>query len=187
MATAFENICRRLFPEPDLPPRTASGFASYVDRARQALPGLVPRFMDSVGAILQKRQEALVCRRPLPTLRAEVDALVPPQFLRRIPFERLIHVPRYLQALLVRAERAAVNPLKDAEKVRRVLPYVVAARALCEKPPASITVRREVQQFLWLVEEYKVSCFAQELGTAVPVSTKKLDEMLASIRKSLTA
>jgi ATP-dependent helicase HrpA len=184
LQTAFENIRRHLFPEPELPPRTAQGFADYVERARKELPGLAPRFVEWVGAILQKRQEALMCRRPLPNMRAEIDGLAPPQFLLRIPFAQLGHVPRYLQALLVRTERAALNPAKDAEKARRVQPYLEASRGLCAKPGAQRTA--QMQRFLWLIEEFKVSCFAQELGTAVPVSTKKLDEALAEARQAVS-
>ncbi|MBI5385887.1 MAG: ATP-dependent RNA helicase HrpA [Verrucomicrobia bacterium] len=181
--TAFENLCRHVLPEPDPPIRTAAAFEPYVERARQALRGLVPRLADLVGAILQKRQDALVCRRPLPNMRAEIDALVPPRFLRAIPFAQLAHVSRYLQALVVRAERAALNPGKDADKAARVKPHADALRALLAQPIPDPERRERVERFRWLVEEFKVSVFAQELGTAVPVSAKKLEELLAEIRQ----
>ena len=180
--TAFENLCRHLLPESVPVPRTAAAFAEYVERARERLPGLAAPFLDRVGVILRKRQDALVCRKPLPNMKAEIEALVPAQFLKKIPLGQLVHVPRYLQALLVRAERAALSPEKDAERVRRVQPYVDAARQLRAQPIASPALRSKVEQFRWLVEEFKVSCFAQELGTAAPVSVKKLDEALAEIR-----
>ena len=184
--SAFTNLCRHLLPEPDPIPRTAGAFAEYAERARQHLPGLAAPFLERVGVILQRRQAAMVCRRPLPNMRVEIEVLVPAQFLRRIPFEQLVHVPRYLQALLTRAERAALNPPKDAERAVRVQPYVDAARQLRAKPASSPALRAKVERFVWLVEEFKVSCFAQELGTATPVSAKKLDEALAEIRAGLS-
>src|SRR5690606_22109850 len=101
-------------------------------------------------------------------------ALLPPRFLETISFDRLPHLPRYLKALLLRVERAAQNPPKDRERAALVAPYVTALRQLTAKPPptAEACVAREA--FRWLIEEFKVSVFAQELGTAMPVSPKRL-------------
>jgi ATP-dependent helicase HrpA len=89
---------------------------------------------------------------------------------------------RYARALLVRAERAALNPLKDAERARLVAPYSAALRqvqAASAKTPAAQAL---IEQFRWMIEEYKISVFAQELGTAFPVSPKRLDALLAAIQ-----
>jgi ATP-dependent helicase HrpA len=93
----------------------------------------------------------------------------------------LEHVPRYLQALLIRAERAELNPAKDAEKARRVQPYADALQSLRAKATGSAARREQLERFAWLVEEFKVSCFAQELGTALPVSAKRLEAALAEL------
>lgn len=180
---AYENLRRHLFAEVDAPARTATAFAAYVDGARQKIPALAVRLADLVGAILQKHQEVMICRRPFSSLRAELDALLPKQFLRHVPFDHLPHLPRYLQALLVRAERAALNPGKDVEKAKRVQPFIEAVRQLRSRPASSPSGRQAVDQFAWMVEEFKVSIFAQELGTAAPVSAKKLEEVLAELRK----
>ncbi len=182
--TAWTNLRRHVLAPPNPLPRTADAFTEYLERIRQQARGLGSRFMDWVGAILEKRQEALVCRRPLPNMQQEIDALVPGRFLEKIPFEQLAHVPRYLQALFIRAERAALNPAKDAEKVRRVQPYSVVARQVFAQPARSPEAFRRMQQFRWLLEEFKVSVFAQELGTAQPVSTKRLDEALRELREA---
>jgi ATP-dependent helicase HrpA len=181
MDTAWENLRRHLLGGP-LPALTAQGFADYVESARRRMKGLVPQFADWVGAILRQRQEALACRHPLPSMKQEVDALLPRPFLRHIPFEQLRHVPRYLQALLIRAQRALLQPAKDAEKARRVQPYVQAAQSLRVKPPGPAELQATLRRFIWLVEELKVSVFAQELGTAEPVSSKRLDALLAELR-----
>jgi ATP-dependent helicase HrpA len=107
-------------------------------------------------------------------MRDELDALVPRRFLAHTPFDRLPQLPRYLKALLIRAERASLNPVKDAEKVKRIAPYVQAYRSLVSKTGLSPDARLKLQEFRWLIEEYKVSCFAQELGTTEPVSPARL-------------
>ena len=116
------------------------------------------------------------------TLAEELAALMPPAFLDGVEFETLRHLPRYLKALTLRAERAANNPVKDAERAKAVAPYQAALARLRATPPAIPDAARRVDGFRWLLEEFKVSLFAQELGTAVPVSPKRLDESLATLR-----
>jgi ATP-dependent helicase HrpA len=117
------------------------------------------------------------------TLPEELAFLMPPAFLDGIEFETLRQLPRYLKALTLRAERAANNPVKDAERAKAVAPYQAALHRLRTAPNAtSADAARRVDGFRWLLEEYKVSLFAQELGTAVPVSPKRLDEYLESMR-----
>ena len=116
------------------------------------------------------------------TLAEELASLMPPDFLDGVAFDSLRHLPRYLKALTLRAERAANNPLKDAERAKAVAPYQAALARLQATPPAIPDAAGRVDAFRWLLEEYKVSLFAQELGTAVPVSPKRLDDALAALR-----
>jgi ATP-dependent helicase HrpA len=185
ITTAWENVRRHL-----LPPRVGGGlvaaeFELYVAQARQRLPGLTQALIEQVTLILQKRQEALLHPRPFRTMKQEIDDLVPPRFLDHVPFQRLSHVPRYLRALMIRAERAALNPTKDLEKWRQVEPF---ARSLAEGSAAAagnLDALETWAEFRWLVEEFKVSCFAQELGTAVPVSSKRLAAALDEARHAV--
>jgi ATP-dependent helicase HrpA len=161
---------------------TAAEFEAYLDQARRRMPGLPQALIDRVTLILQRRQEALMYKRPIREMKREIDALVPTRFLEQISFERLAHIPRYLQALMTRAERAALNPAKDAEKWRQIEPF---ARALTEGSLAAAGRPGAIEawsEFRWLIEEFKVSCFAQELGTAVPVSAKRLGVALEACR-----
>jgi ATP-dependent helicase HrpA len=116
------------------------------------------------------------------TLAEELASLMPPAFLDGVEYESLRHLPRYLKALTLRAERAANNPVKDAERAKAVAPYQAALARLRAAPPAISEASRRIEGFRWLLEEYKVSLFAQELGTSVPVSPKRLEESLAALR-----
>ena len=114
----------------------------------------------------------------------ELEILVSKNFLETIPFEKLPQLPRYLKALLLRAERAAQNPLKDQERARQFAPYAEALRKLQAASAKSAAVLQGLEDLRWMIEEFKVSLFAQELGTAFPVSTKRLDQQLEVVRQT---
>jgi ATP-dependent helicase HrpA len=99
-------------------------------------------------------------------MEAELRRLIPADFPARIPHRQLAHFPRYLEALAVRARKAKLQPSRDRERAALLAPY---ENWLPRVAPA------QHECFRWLLEEYRVSLFAQELGTAEPVSPKRLD------------
>lgn len=107
---------------------------------------------------------------------------MPPRFLETTSPDRLVHLPRYLKALQLRLERAAQQPARDAERIRLLAPYETAASRLVASPAVSDDDRRRREEFLGMLEEFKVSVFAQELGTVLPVSATRLDVLLAELR-----
>ena len=72
-----------------------------------------------------------------------------------------------------------MNPAKNQERLRQLAPYQDALKKLQAQPPRSAEAQRQREAFRWMVEEFKVSLFAQEVGTALPVSPKRLDQQLA--------
>ncbi|MGE3309291.1 MAG: ATP-dependent RNA helicase HrpA [Limisphaerales bacterium] len=132
---------------------------------------------------------ALIAANPEPavpaaqgTLAAELAALVPRLFPDGLSFDRLPHLARYLRALQVRAERAALNPAKDRERAALLVPYLAALARVRAARVLSAELRPVAEEFRWMIEEYKVSVFAQEVGTAVPVSPKRLDALWEKLR-----
>jgi ATP-dependent helicase HrpA len=208
--SAFEHLKRHLLPAESFPVLAEAHFRAAVEQARNRLPGLGQQLMERLEVILKLRQEirrryapapppAAVKTQTLSDLKllgakpvaapvkpsgaaSELAALLPKDFLERTPFERLSHFPRYLKALLIRAERAGLNPVKDQERARQILPWQEALRKFEAAPPRSLAVRREVEKYRWLLQEFKVSLFAQELGTEVPVSAKRLQEQGERVR-----
>jgi ATP-dependent helicase HrpA len=87
----------------------------------------------------------------------------------------------------VRAERGAHHPEKDKAKATQVEEFAEAVRTMQESlgPSTSLEKRAAVESFRWMVEEFKVSLFAQELKTRFPVSKKKLEEMKKEIERLL--
>jgi ATP-dependent helicase HrpA len=133
-------------------------------------------------SLFSAKPTALKTKPAVNPMASELVALLPPRFLETIPSERLPHLPRYLKALLLRIERAAGNVLKDQERAKQIAPYAAAAKQLATTPPKSDEGRKLAEDFRWMVEEFKVSLFAQELGTSQPVSPKRLDEALERLR-----
>jgi ATP-dependent helicase HrpA len=111
-------------------------------------------------------------------LRSQRDALLQPGFLRECALPRLAHFPRYLKAMRLRAERLRLDPARDRQRLLQVVPYwreILQRHATGERSAELDTLR-------WLVEEWRVSLFAQELKTAEPVSAKRLARSLDALR-----
>jgi len=116
-------------------------------------------------------------------MRAEMQHLVPDRFIALYDDARLKHLPRYIKAVGQRAQRAAVDTEKDRAKAQRVAPYEDGLKQLIEamSPPVSAGKRRAVEDFFWLLEEFKISVFAPEIKTALPVSAKRLERAIKEI------
>jgi ATP-dependent helicase HrpA len=110
-------------------------------------------------------------------LREQLDALLTPSFLRELPMMRLAHYPRYLKAMRLRGERLRQDPTKDQQRMLQVMPYW---RAYLQHRAAG-TDAADLAELRWLIEEWRVSLFAQELKTAEPVSAKRLAKALAAL------
>ncbi len=161
-----------------LAPLTAEAFDRELAAARADLRGIVPKLTDRLREIFTRRQALLTHPEPYPGLEADLAALLPGDFLAVTPFPQLAHLPRYLQAMKMRADRWKQDPERDARRAGQLAPYLKAVAALARGSPAAAA------RFRWLVEEYRVSLFAQSLGTAEPVSPVKLDRELASLQQS---
>ena len=175
-AQAFQAIRAWVGGRPVVP-LTAAVFGTVLDRAKADLRGIVPRFCEQLREILTLRQTLMVQPGAPAGLERDLAALLPPDFLRTTPYVQLPHFPRYLKGMKLRAERWRQSPAKDAERAAQLAPYVAAAGKLRERDGG--------EAFRWLVEEFRVSLFAQELGTAEPVSAVKLDRALAALQHGI--
>jgi ATP-dependent helicase HrpA len=116
-------------------------------------------------------------------LRQQLERLLAPGFLARTPWERLQHLPRYLKAAGLRLEKLRTDPRRDAERAAQIAPLEQAWRREVTARARQGGVSAELEQFGWLLEELRVSLFAQELKTPVPVSAKRLSRLWHSMRK----
>ncbi|SRR5579884_2824900 len=112
-------------------------------------------------------------------LREQLAALVHPGFVRHVEKSRLAHFPRYLKAMRLRAERLRQDAARDQARMLTVRGYwrdYLALRASRGGEDAALARLR------WLIEELRVSLFAQELKTAEAVSPKRLGKLIAELR-----
>jgi ATP-dependent helicase HrpA len=118
-------------------------------------------------------------------LREELASLVPETFMDIYDMERFVHLVRYIKALAIRAQRALVNFEKDRTKAEEIRFFTDSLNVLLKRlsPDASEEKRAAVEEYFWLIEEYKVSVFAQELKTPVRVSKKRLERKLKEIER----
>jgi ATP-dependent helicase HrpA len=119
------------------------------------------------------------------TLRKDLINLVPESFVTIYEDEKLNELPRYLTAIRLRAQRALIDFEKDQKKAKDIQKYVNYLYGLLASlgPEDSAEKRKEIENFFWLLQEYKVSVFAQELKTPFPVSIKKLDTKRSEIER----
>jgi ATP-dependent helicase HrpA len=109
-------------------------------------------------------------------IRAQLERLITPYFLSRTPAEWRGHLPRYLKAAQQRWERVGQRRGKDAELEREVRDATARLERWLETLPSGWPWPPAVVRYRWLLEELRVSLFAQTLGTAAPVSAKRLEE-----------
>ncbi len=105
-----------------------------------------------------------------------LQQIVPEQFLHHLRPQQLKHKPRYLQALALRIERAEHDLLKDGKKAERLLKPLARLQQMTHFTNPTLPCQLCQQEYLELLEEFRVSIFAPELGTAQPVSEQRLTQ-----------
>jgi ATP-dependent helicase HrpA len=109
----------------------------------------------------------------------QLQRLVPKRFLQAAPWPRLQHLARYLKAITQRLDKYRADPARDATRLAELRPLEQRYWRLVAERKGVVDER--MQEFRWLLEELRVSFFAQELRTPQPVSVKRLDKAWAQI------
>ena len=104
-------------------------------------------------------------------MQGQLHDLVYDGFLDDLEPGRLQHYPRYLEALRLRLERLSLDPRQDQARAAEVYPWWNKYQDWLEQGHEYTS---EIDSFRWLLEEYRVSQFAQQLGTREKVSSKRL-------------
>ena len=107
----------------------------------------------------------------------QLQRLVPKRFLAATPWAQLQHLPRYLKAIVLRLDKLRADPARDAARLAELRPQEQRYWRLVAERKGAVDER--MQEFRWLLEELRVSFFAQELRTPQPVSVKRLDKVWA--------
>jgi ATP-dependent helicase HrpA len=194
----YDNLLKRLFY---LDIRTPEAFSA---RAAEIKPDLIPKgkdLMERAETVLSSFHQA----RSLATrtkganksnkavvalcvaIQQELESLVPPHFLELYSLDRLAHLPRYVKAMGVRVERGANDIEKDRRKAADVAVFEDAHAEMKKSLSlhSSADKIEAVDEYRWMIEEYKVSVFAQDLKTPFPVSSKRLRKRASEIERMI--
>jgi ATP-dependent helicase HrpA len=151
-------------------------------RTRQVL-GLVQRAL-AASAAAERR---LSGRAPLPLLpaladmKAQAARLVHPGFVSEAGAEALRHYPRYFAAIEQRLDKLEADPGRDAVLIASVSGVQTSYLHQVEGLPDGVPPRPGLVKVRWMIEELRVSLWAQQLGTAYPVSTARVERALAEL------
>jgi ATP-dependent helicase HrpA len=167
-------------------PTDAAAFARRLEEGRGRLTLIANEVGRSAGTVLidhaaalRKLKDARAPKEVGDDIAAQLARLVPKRFLVATPWMQLAHLPRYLKAIVMRLDKLRADPARDAQRLAELRPIEQRyTRHLAERkgvPDARL------DEFRWLLEELRVSLFAQELRTPQPVSVKRLDKVWAQI------
>ena len=115
-------------------------------------------------------------------VRRQLDALTPDGFLTATPWAWLQHYPRYLRAIVYRLDKLQHGgQQRDAQALQQLEPRLalLAQRAAAQRQRG--VVDPQLVLFRWMLEEFRVSLFAQPLGTSLPVSIQRLDKQWTQV------
>ena len=172
--------------ESDLP-RSQAVFRQRLEQKRSAVLNVASTLQETLYQVLQlwfelrKRLQHKGFNGPdalglQQDVKLQLEALLPEGFLWQTPWQQLQQFPRYLKALGLRLDRFGQQPLKDQEAVRllsKLWKLYLDRLAWCHKHEIA---DQNLDDYRWLLEELRVSLFAQALGTRVPVSEKRLEK-----------
>jgi ATP-dependent helicase HrpA len=174
-------IVDRAFIGDDPLPRDKRAFEEQKKRAKARLPAVTEgaaRYANAIGEASQKLAHAIAqsgaLGRVTQEVKAQRDRMVYPGFLSRTPWEHLEHVPRYLNGYALRLQKYRANAERDAKHAATVQSLWQDYESRAEADRAAERTNPKLEEYRWLIEELRVSLFAQELRTPFPVSAKRL-------------
>ncbi|MHB2105708.1 ATP-dependent RNA helicase HrpA [Vibrio vulnificus] len=110
----------------------------------------------------------------LSDIKAQIEGLIFKGFATECGWERLPDILRYMKAIERRMEKLPIDPNKDRLHMLKIESVVKDYKELLNKIPKGLAVPENVKEIRWMIEELRVSFFAQQLGTPYPVSDKRV-------------
>ena len=173
-----QAVCDRAFIGEDELPRNEKAFKEQIKRARSRLPAVkeaLSRYLQETAAAYAELNGKLG-KHPLTHLmRQRLQTLLAAGFATRTPWAQWPRLPIYLKAMTLRLEKYSSNPARDAAREADIQEL---EQMWQEKTDSLIKqglpISDDLAAFKWMIEELRVSLFAQELKTPYPVSVKRL-------------
>lgn len=173
-----QAVCDRAFIGEDELPRNEKAFKEQVKRARSRLPAVkeaLSRYLQETAAAYAELNSKLGKHPLTHLLRLRLQTLLAAGFAARTPWAQWPRLPIYLKAMTLRLEKYSSNPARDAAREADIQEL---EQMWQEKTDGlvkqGLPVSDDLAAFKWMIEELRVSLFAQELKTPYPVSVKRL-------------
>ncbi|MDE2565708.1 MAG: ATP-dependent RNA helicase HrpA, partial [Burkholderiales bacterium] len=167
-------------------PGDGPSFQRRLDEGRSRLALIAQEVARQAGTVLAEHAAALrklkdskPPREVADDVQAQLQRLVGKNFLRELPWSALQQLPRYLKAVVLRLDKLRADPARDAARLAELRP--LEQRWLRRTAELKGAPHAGLADYRWLLEELRVSLFAQELRTPQPVSAKRLDRAWAQI------
>jgi len=162
-------------------PTDAAAFKARVEQGRTRLNLIAAEVARLVGTVLvewaaaqRKLKDARPPKEVADDVGAQLQRLCGKRFVAQTDWAALQHLPRYLKAVVLRLDKQRSDPARDATRLAELRPLEQRwLRRLAELKGAQ---HARLDEYRWLLEELRVSLFAQELRTPQPVSVKRLDK-----------
>ncbi|MCD6664117.1 MAG: ATP-dependent RNA helicase HrpA [Comamonas sp.] len=185
LAQIIDVALDRAFLQAPLPV-TEAGFALRVQEGRSRLTLIAHEVARLAGEILQeyaasqrKIKDARQAPQAAQDAGRQLQILMNKNFLLDTPWAQLQHYPRYLKAITLRLDKLRADPARDAARTRELQPLEQRYWRLFAERKGREDAR--MQEYRWMLQELRVSLFAQELRTPYPVSVKRLDKVWAQL------
>ncbi|HEZ3314626.1 TPA: DUF3418 domain-containing protein [Neisseria meningitidis] len=173
-----QAVCDRAFIGEDELPRNEKAFKEQIKRARSRLPAVkeaLSRYLQETAAAYAELNGKLGKHPLTHLLRLRLQTLLAPGFATRTPWAQWPRLPIYLKAMTLRLEKYSSNPARDAAREADIQEL---EQMWQEKNDGLVKQGQPISDnlaaFKWMIEELRVSLFAQELKTPYPVSVKRL-------------
>ena len=159
--------------EPSFAARLAAG-RSRLNLIAQEVARLAGTLLTDYAAAQRKLKDSRPPKDAADDIAAQLQRLMPKRFLSSAPYPALQHTARYLKAIPLRLDKQRADPQRDAQRLAELRP--LEQRYLRRLAEQKGVVDARLDEYRWLLEELRVSFFAQELRTPQPVSIKRLDK-----------
>ncbi|WP_345810967.1 ATP-dependent RNA helicase HrpA [Paraburkholderia sp. PREW-6R] len=181
--TALDRACLQ---EP-LPDDDAS-FHARRDEGRtrltllaQEIARLVGQILAEYAAVTKKLVQAKSFAAAYADMQGQLDALIGKRFVVDTPYQQLAHFPRYLKGIALRIDKLRADPARDARQFAEFQPLSQNYQRAVAQRGGVLDPR--LSEFRWLLEELRISLFAQELRTPMPVSVKRLYKVWEAMQR----
>lgn len=173
-----QAVCDRAFIGEDELPRNEKAFKEQIKRARSRLPAVkeaLSRYLQETAAAYAELNGKLGKHPLTHLLRLRLQTLLAPGFATRTPWAQWPRLPIYLKAMTLRLEKYSSNPARDAAREADIQELEQMWQEKTDSlVKQGLPISDGLAGFKWMIEELRVSLFAQELKTPYPVSVKRL-------------